>query len=505
MTSRITQFLFWRFYRTKVVPACILLALLSILFGGALVVQDTLATGPARDVLTAGKLNEIVVKNLLAASLLMLCHATYLALMAYHLVYRYPIERLQWVSLTYIAIAFAYVAHAFHTYLEATDRHWTLGAVWWSSAAFAVTYFALAYHGVREHSAKGKSIEGEPKRSTQKVRDEWMLGTDIAVCALATLMFVRATGLFDWGSWFQGGGGSGVIRKLSAIPLTHELYAQASPKDTLIAVALLVYALARFIAHRRLRASQTERNSKILAIQTIDGQSKAWADIRGSLPGGENWLDLACGQGRNVRELIEYLYKSNKGFPGEMIFLDKDCRALSAASSASPEWWPKTARETYQFADMNSLEGRKSLERCKVVHMGHTAYEPAVARAALRLLRSAVTGTKLVVRYTSDASFYRVISVSSACAVFRPYIYHHTHKLLLDDLKSAGWEEKSTHIIARTCDISAHENREAVVNWCDIQYGEFSGDVIERYLKGLADDGPHQVLNADRVVLLQKS
>jgi hypothetical protein len=505
MVSHTTQFLLWRFYRSRIVPACILAALLSILFGGALVLEDALAVTPANRTLTTWMLNEAIIKNLFAASLLMLCHATYLALMAYHLVFRFPIERRQWVSVAYLAIVFAYFAHARHAYLEATDKHGILGAAWWSSGAFAITYFAMACHGVAERGAERADARCETQRSTRQVRGEWMLWTDIGVCVFAVLMLLRAVGLFDWSALLQGVGAKPVTRGLLELPLARELYAQASPKDAVIAVALGVYVLARFVAHRRLRAGQIVRSERVLAIQSISS-GVDWAAIRSSLPRNSVWLDLACGRGTDVRELIEHLYKNDPAFPQETIFLDKDHSVLSAAPAKSPQWWPESAKQTYQNADMRSLEARTSLARCQVVHLAHAAYDPGSGKAALHLLRFARPGTLLLVRYTSNASFYRVISTSMACAVLRPYIHHYTHTLLLEDLERSGWKKQSPlYILPRNYDISKAQYREETVDWVGAEYGEFSGDVIERYFGGFAADGQTHVLNSDRLVLLTKS
>ncbi|MGA9059162.1 MAG: hypothetical protein WB763_21930 [Terriglobia bacterium] len=504
VVSRTTTFLMWKFYRTKVVPACVLVALLSILFGGALVVEGSLSEGQQRIDWTTGALNEVVVTNLLAASLLMLCHATYLALMAHHLVYRFPIERRQWVSLAYIAIVFAYITHARHTYLEATDQHGVLGAVWWSSAAFAVAYYAMAYHGIRERRAETGSAPRERQRPTQQVRSNWMLRTDLTISLLVTIMFVRATGLFNWKSPLSMVGIPSVAQVLRDLPLASALYAQASPKDALIAIALAAYVLARCVTQRRLRRDQTERQNKILAIQSIGPNGINWTAIRSFLPKNAVWLDLAGGPGKNVRELIGFLYKNDSAFPTEVIFLDDDCKALTAASNAWKEGWPAPTKQTYDNANMRSEKSRETLARCQVIHMGHAAYEPAVANAALHLLRFSKPGTWLLLRYTSNASFYRVISASTACAVLRPYIHHYTHQLLIEDLVSQGWQKRGDHILPRLCDISERENREYVIDWCDAQYGEFSGDVVERYLQGFAADGQTHVLNCDRLVLFEK-
>ena len=502
--SHTTWFLVWKFYRTKVVPACILLALLSILFGGALVVEDSLSAAPQPPGRAAGAMNEIVVTNLLAASLLMLCHATYLTLMAYHLVYRFPIERIQLVSLAYLAIFFAYVAHARHTYLEAIDQTGMLGAAWWSSAAFAVAYIGMASHGIKERRAETGAEPVERQRHTQRVRGSWMMWTDLAMSALVTLMFASAAGFFNWNSVLLMLGISPVPHLLRGPPLVAALYAQASPKDALIAFALLAYGLARLVTHRRLRKDQAARQSGILGIQTIEPSGIDWTAIRSLLPANAVWLDLAGGPGKNLRDLIGFLYKNDPAFPGEVIFLDRDCRALTAASNAWKEGWPASTKQTYDSADMRSGKSRDILARCQVIHMGHAAYQPEVAIAALHLLDYAKPGTWLLLRYTSNASFYRVVSASMACAVLRPYIHHYTHQLLIEDLIGQGWVKKREDILPRLCDIGTRKNREFVIDWCDAQYGEFSGDVIERYLEGLAADRQTQVLNSDWLVLFEK-
>jgi hypothetical protein len=57
----------------------------------------------------------LLAESLLIAACLMLVHTAYLSLMAFHLVYRFPIERQQWVGLVYVSLTLAYVAHAWLT------------------------------------------------------------------------------------------------------------------------------------------------------------------------------------------------------------------------------------------------------------------------------------------------------------------------------------------------------------------------------------------------------
>jgi len=505
MISATSSFAIWKIYRTHVLPICIIVALLSILFGGALVVEHSLADGPEMIHLDTGTLNDIVVTNLFAASLLMMCHLIYMALMAYHLVYRFPIEKTQLIGLVYLLILFAFVAHTFHSYMEATGRQGVLAGAGWSSGVFAVAYLAMVIHGFLEKRTEKEPASIEGKRSTKMTRGQWMLLTDILVALVAILMLLRAVGVLDWSIWYPASWTASAAHFFSKCPLLVDLYTQSSPKDAIIAFALVVYLIVKKVAHQRLQAGQPGRRKAVLTIQSIDPNASGVDSLRSALPDNAVWLDLASGQGANLRELINLLYKKDSSFPKEIIFLDKNCQALMDSSTDSPQSWPSTLKRSYQHAGMCTAEGKEALSRCSIVHMGHIAYGMGTVREALHLLHFAKSGTLLLIRYTSDASFYRVISASMSCSVLRPYIYHHTHQLLLDDLHRHGWESVGKpYILPRYCDITQPEDRKAVINWCDAEYGEFSGDIIERYVEGFAADGETRLLNADRLVVLKK-
>jgi len=69
-----------------------------------------------------------------------------------------------------------------------------------------------------------------------------------------------------------------------------------------------------------------------------------------------------------------------------------------------------------------------------------------------------------------------------------------------------GWSQPERYImLTRWCDIHTPEVRRYTIDWCDGEYGEFSGDIIQRYLDGLALDGQARALNSDRLHVLQKT
>jgi len=76
------------------------------------------------------------------------------------------------------------------------------------------------------------------------------------------------------------GGGDSVIQALPTFSLTNALYAQTSPKDVVILLALFAYLLAKGLAQRRLRADEVELNLTTMRIQHIDEKATDWAAIR---------------------------------------------------------------------------------------------------------------------------------------------------------------------------------------------------------------------------------
>jgi hypothetical protein len=154
---------------------------------------------------------------------------------------------------------------------------------------------------------------------------------------------------------------------------------------------------------------------------------------------------------------------------------------------------------------VRSTAAAGKVERADLVYLAHAAYRVSLARDVVALLRYARPGTLLLVRYTADASLYRAISVSTACAPIRPYDYHAIHPLMLRDLLRGGWKSRWRAVLEKHADISRPENRAQIVDWCDAEYGEFSGDIIERYLRGFAACGYECVPNYDYLELLEKA
>jgi hypothetical protein len=295
--------------------------------------------------------------------------------------------------------------------------------------------------------------------------------------------------------------------------------------------------LTKLATRARLKAGQPARSDAVQRIQSFDASERDLASIAAKLPANAAWLDLGSGNGVQFDELLHLMYASEidrlrqspvgavvggtsagavtaataspasavaSPFPASVVFLDSNRDAAETAATRRPPWWPAAATRRPERCNMRSRAARRLLDTRPVLHMSHLAYRPSVVRAAVDLLRRAKPETLLLVRYTSETTFYRVISTSTACAPLRPYIHHHMHQLLLRDLERHGWHQKCSVLLNRTCRIATRDDVTTTVDWCDAQYGEFSGDIVERYFVGLHHDGAEVVSNCDRVVLLRK-
>ena len=508
MISNVWTFRLWSFSRTYVVPICIAVAMLAVMFSSALgvlpVLEKTMASAEH-----SGGLGRVVIGSLLIAGLLMLLHTVYLSLMAFHLVYRFPIENQRWIGLVYVFLVFAYVAHAVHA-ADTSHVGGFLAHGWESSLGFALVYGFMFVHGRHD---------GEDRRPTQLQRAHWMRRTDLGMLGVSVLMALRDLQVWNW---------SAII--VAIVPndgVVQAIYRQSSPKDGIVAVALIAYGLTTWATHRKLRSGQPDRSDKVQRIQRFEFKEDHLKPIRDALPVNASWLDIGSGHGTQVYELLRVMYDTeitrlanitqpavepkapvpvvDTSFPRSVVLLDRDRMTIDEAKLSNPEWWPKESAREFRHLDMNDVDAVSVLKKSRVAHMSHVAYRPQAVEAAVRFLRNADPGTYLLLRFTSNTSFYRVISMSTSCAPLRPYIHHHMHNLLIGDLERNGWQQRGKPVLLkRACDLSNAASVTDTVDWCDAQYGEFSGDIIDRYFKGLVRDEETAVPNCDRLVLLSK-
>ena len=478
MWSHLTRFAAWERYRGLIVPLLLFAALLSIVFRGAFL---SIPPDP-------GRINPTLFWSLAGASLLMVMHALYLVLMSYHLVYRFPVEQIQVIGLALAPLAAAYVLYAVYDYLPAGAPN-PLKNASFSSGTFAFAYALIAAHGLyelqeeRHHSRRlSTSLPPRPNRTR---RNAWMFRTDLAMTTLAGLVFLGTVG------WLPFDVPSMPAPSLPAGPaalLTSAIVQKASAKDALIVAALLLYAVGRYTGLREIRKQQGQRHREVQSRQRLHSVRRLEApgstvpfepaQIRQQLPEEATWVDIGNLEGVLVTELRDYLYASPDERAGAVPFLHQQ--------------------------ELRTTEAASRIQTSQVVHLAHAVYTLEVARDVRRVLRHAQAGTCLLVRFTADASLYRAISASTSCAPVFPYTYHAVHPLLIRDLVLDGWTERWKALLTRQCDISTPEYIESTIDWCDAQYGEFSGDIIGRYLNGFYRCGYKAVPNADFLVLLQK-
>jgi hypothetical protein len=159
LRSSLDDFSAWRMYRTWGVPGLLLAALLSILFRGAFLALPPGSESP----LGPDQLRPALAAGFFGASLLMLMHASYLLLMAYHLVYRFPVERIQLIGLALFPISLAYVLYACYDYTRVS----AVAGV--STGAFALAYLVLAAHGGHEAFTEHRHARATPGDGSRNV------------------------------------------------------------------------------------------------------------------------------------------------------------------------------------------------------------------------------------------------------------------------------------------------------------------------------------------------
>jgi hypothetical protein len=275
---------------------------------------------------------------------------------------------------------------------------------------------------------------------------------------------------------------------------------QITTKDLLILLALALSLAVTWLANRALRATLQTAHAELLKDQTPDFTSVNWTDMAGRLPSKATWIDLGCKRNHAVVTLIGKLYPS--GGLSRLTLVDSHAAADARATEIA------TIRA--QGVDVQPLRqgpgawrGLGSAINSLVVSLCHVCYDVNVAASALRFLDACPKGTMALLQFTSDASYYRVLSTTQANRLSAPYAFHAMHPTLLNDLLSRGWTIDRDATLQQQRDLSPAAN-EKLVKWIDARYGEDSGDAIERYANGMAAAGVKTLRNWDRLVLLKK-
>ncbi|MGH9346517.1 MAG: hypothetical protein ACRD26_04545 [Vicinamibacterales bacterium] len=492
----------WVLFRGRIVPLLLVSSFVSILFSGSqTVLHGGYLAAMLRDPAGHRAAAIALLAHLLLAALLMLVHATYLVVMSHHLVYRNPATDISRVALpVYPLIALAYATYAVHSYVEATgDSGSVFSRPVPTYAAFLLAYVVLAAHGIHHMSP------GQGERTRAHYRSLWMAVTDVVmavffVCALAGSL----TSMGESGH----GASEPAARVESAVgvmaPFQTALSRQGSLKDALIGVALTLFVAARWAAGKQRQKKFPAANMDMLAGQQVDLGSVQWQDLQRALPlENVSWLDLGARRNRAVvLELLEQLFPS--GGLVRVVCAEPDEMARTRAEQAlTPlvSWGVTVACVVSTAREWAALQKAK---QCKVVSLCHVCYDTRTARAALEFLNQCEDGTLLLVRFTSDASYYRILSTTLASAPLSPYVTHAVHRFLLNELRSRNWGELYTGILRQTHDIATAGARSNLVNWFDAAYGEAAAKVIGSYVEGMHASGVDRLETSDRLVLLGK-
>jgi hypothetical protein len=521
--SNIDRFRVWKAYRTSGLIVIIAGAVVSMLFSGIIGLVPALAKP---DLGEPTSVHQVLMATISVAVCLMLLHAAYLSLMAALLVYRYPIEQVQPIGLVYLLILFAYIAPAIHAALTEPNGTY-IEPSWWPGAAFVAAYTILLFHGLRH---------GHTRSPIQQDHAAWMTWTDGALLVVALVLLGRKLDLVgDWSSTVEAWA-TNIFGQSVWLDAVH---AQMTPKDTFVAVAMLAYTIRSVRLRRALRQKRGALREEVDSHQTFEAEAGSFRELTNAVPGAAVWLDLGSGSGKQLGELLFTAYGSEiaklaqhaethdpdrqavssqacteyepppSPFPKAVVLVDD--RVPTAP--AKPANWPKGFEWRFEPKPIESREVSEHVSEAGVIHVSHYAYDVSRVKRVLRALKHARSGTLALLRFTSNVSFYRVVSIATSCSPVRPYTHHCMHALLIDDLLSTGWcrvPGVNDILLVRHCPIEERDV-ERTTAWVETQYGEFASSVIGRYLSGIScdyrDSGrnePRQAPNWDRLVLLQR-
>jgi hypothetical protein len=515
------RFVLWKIFRSWVVLALFLIALLSILFSGALDVHDLSETSAVHEVKAA------VVKNLFFASFVMAMHAIYLGLMLYHLIFRHPVElKRAWEGFLFFVIVLGYLFHAIHDYVEGLEGFepplvWRILS---PTVFFTGAYFGMGLLGWLE----------EPKhkhaRPALHARETWMLGTDTGMFFL--LLFLSYLEISHSSIQLPQ-----IVRprldpiaqawqyELSyrQLPQTVSHFLQRpAPKDWAILAALLCYVCVRLALRRHLKLKHQDFRREMLEHHKLDEKaelSELNHYLEGKLRAKSVWLDFKCEYGIHFRELIELLHLKPEIMQEIKVIVPSDSDPSACIFDKLPAGNVTMTVERRPFPKTSNRSAIAAMLRdIDLIHVANAAYTPSSARRLLHYLSQARKGVILLLRYTSGASYYRAVSSSMSCAPMRPYIHHWIHPLLIKDLRKGDeWSEFSPpstgplapadggfRIRCHLKDLETDKTRQDVVNWVESQYGEFSGDVLQRYTTAFAAAGEEQLLHSDVLHVFEK-
>jgi putative Ca2+/H+ antiporter (TMEM165/GDT1 family) len=502
----INSFEVWRIYRSWIVIGFFLVSLLCILFSGAFDIHqaDEAAHGLRRQVL----------ENLAAATLLMGIHAVYLGLMVYHLIFRHPVEEEEWPGgIAFLFIGLGYITHAAHDYHAGMESehvsNWSLLLVS-TPFYFSLAYLLMAAHGWLAWLKHNSS--GHPERPALKAREKWIRNIDLVMLGLMVTALVTE------------------LRHPAAVPPSHtteakqtavhvwdevwilrvvkRAYDHSSPKDQVIFIALILYAVTRALA--RGKADPEELRKKMLKHHVLDGiprLAELKTYLEGKLASESVWMDFKRGYGKQLHELLERLDLAPTLATTLRIEMPEDKKA-AANDQAREQLRPFTLKFRQLPRGIHARAVAQTFKDSDVLHIANYAYQPSAVRTVLFLLDEAKTGAVLLLRFTAGASYYRAVSASMSCAPIGPYIHHATHYFLLADIaRTRRWRRVFSEplTLTRHCkDIDKEKTRYNITNWVESQYGEFAGDVIDRYIKAYQEAGAVQLRNWDFLYVFEK-
>lgn len=478
----------WIIARRYIFPILILSAAISILIVGIFnsFSAHSLSTFTHNVVTSSDATTRIA-----TSVVLMLVHASYLLIMAYHIIYGFPLERYPgWPPAVLALICIAYWLIAIHAGFRFHAVELSPNKASWLVASpyllFGPAYILLAIHGI--HECRG----GEAQRRA-RVSKRYFLIIDSIFGILFMFFGFEALSQNQIGANSHEAGKSDLSSP-----------AMISSKDILIVLVLVGYGAANKIVtilagfHRNIDYEEYLKHTKLIS------PPGALADIGTTIGHGKLWLDYGSGTGHRIREMLELAFKPSTGAASKVLLYDTNITSMEISSDQDKEWFKSNAIPFEKAVPSPELVFRReAIRMADVVLLSHIVYNPFIGEEILQDLNVLKSGSFVVIRTTGSTGMFRVLSLMNSRRPFNPSFRHSVPQILLRQLqKELGFKLILNGSIKQVYSLSG--GIPALCTWCDIRYGEGVGSLVMSYVNAVHASGISELPNDDDVHVLQK-
>lgn len=277
-------------------------------------------------------------------------------------------------------------------------------------------------------------------------------------------------------------------------------------KDAAIIIALILWGIIELVRISIEKGAYRDVYEGYLHYNTIDNiESKSTKQIQKiSLPEDAKLLDVGCGNGQRLNEIIDWLELKELALSGR----------LDITGSDKDETWGTIYQSTVKAKKVSFLASLESFsyEKVKLVVLSHVLYEPKTVEEISTMLQQCDDKTIVVIRGASPVSFFSMVSVAFSLRPLTPTVSHNWYTCQLDSLI------EKINLVRINQSLERHEpdiivKQQYELNPDSIQrasallgflYQKIAGEMAGRFFKELSNPGGLKKLpNEDFIYLFE--